>query len=208
MDLPAEIIESMAENSVGDVRSSIVDLQKLAPSMRDRKKDIFHRVRIVFKATNYREAKEALAGDLDYNLLKLWIDENIPNEYDDIGDVARAYYWLSRADLFEGRIRKSIWVLLKYSMDLMTAGVALSKEQKYRKFTKYTFPRYLKEMSITVQRRAMLKSIGRKVGPLVHTNYRAASDYYFILSKLSPDVLEDFYKLTEDEVKFLKLLAK
>lgn len=208
MDIPEEIIESMAENSVGDVRSSLVDLQKLAPSMRDRKKDIFNRVRTIFKATTYREAREALAGDLDYDLLKLWIDENIPNEYEDIGDVARAYYWLSRADLFEGRIRKNIWILFKYSLDLMTAGVALSKEQKYRKFTKYSFPKYLKEMSISVQRRAMLKSIGLKVGPIVHTNYKDASAYYVILSKLSPEVLEDFYKLNEDEIKFIKLLAK
>jgi len=208
MDIPEEMIESFAENSVGDVRSSLVDLQKLAPSMRDRKKDIFNRVRTIFKATTYREAKEALAGDLDYDLLKLWIDENIPNEYEDIGDIARAYYWLSRADLFEGRIRKSIWILFKYSLDLMTAGVALSKEEKYRKFTKYSFPKYLKEMSISVQRRAMLKSIGLKVGPVVHTNYKDASAYYHILSGLSPEILEDYYKLTEDEIKFIKLLAK
>ncbi len=208
MDIPPEAVDSLAENSVGDVRSSLVDLQKLAPSMRDREKDIFNRVRTVFKATTYKEAREALAGDVDYDLLKLWIDENIPNEYDDAADIARAYYWLSRADLFEGRIRKSVWVLLKYSMDLMTAGVALSKEQRYRKFTKYTFPRYLKEMGITVQRRAMLKSMGLKIGPIVHTNYKAASDYYPLLSKLPPEVLEDFYKLTEDEIKFIKLLAK
>ncbi len=199
-------LSAIAENADGDVRSALNDLQAQNTYARDRQKDIFQRIRTVFKARTYREAKEATLGDVDYDILKLWVDENIPNEYEAAEDLACAYHMLSRADLFEGRIKKQKWVYLKYAFDLATAGVGLAKKKPYAKFTKYQFPKYLKEMSRTVQRRALLKAIGEKVGKLTHVNRRDARQYLPLIrafAEQSPQETLDLYNFTEEELAFI-----
>jgi len=206
MVVPEETILSIAEGANGDVRSAINDLQSGASGSRDREKDIFERVRAVFKSVSYADAKKATQGDVDYNLLKLWVDENIPAEYEVVDDLARAYNMLSRADIFEGRIRNSHWGYLKYTIDLMSIGVALSKSQLYRKFTKYQFPKYLKEMGATVARRAMMKEIGKKIGAHVHLNRRDALGYMYIVrhfAESEQDLVMGVYGFTEDEIAFI-----
>ena len=70
-----------------------------------------------------------------------WIEENILNEYEKAEEIAKAYEALSKADLFRTRItREQNWKFLKYMIELMTAGVALSKKEMYRKFTRYKYP--------------------------------------------------------------------
>ncbi|MFA6530782.1 MAG: replication factor C large subunit [Candidatus Micrarchaeia archaeon] len=206
LDAPEELIARIAESSNGDVRSAINDLQSRLLGGRDREKDIFENVRAIFKATAYAEAKKVTYGGIDYGLLKLWIDENIPAEYETELDIARAYYYLSRADLFEGRIRNSYWTYLKYSFDMISAGVALSKEKPYRKFTKYQFPKYLKEMGATVARRAMLKEIGKKIGAKVHANRKDALSYLNLIrhwSEIDQDRVVDLYGFEEEELAFI-----
>lgn len=206
LDASEELISRIAESSNGDVRSAINDLQSRLLGGRDREKDIFENVRAIFKATTYMEAKKVTYGGIDYGLLKLWIDENIPAEYETELDIARAYYYLSRADLFEGRIRNSYWGYLKYSFDLISAGVALAKEKPYRKFTKYQFPKYLKEMGATVARRAMLKEIGKKIGAKVHANRKDALTYLHLIrhwSETDQDRIVDLYGFEEEELAFI-----
>lgn len=207
IELDEKAVSEIAENAAGDVRSAINDLQARSRSSRDREIDIFNKIRTLFKTMDYREARSVAFGDVDFDLLKLWIDENIPNEYETIPDVANAYYWLSKGDVFEGRIRRSSWVLLKYTIDLSTAGVALAKERPYRKFTKYSFPVFLKEMSRTVQRRAMLKGIGKKIGRKTHTNSRDACGIIPLIKmqmkKRGKEVAE-YYEFDEDEADFIE----
>ncbi|MFH1394513.1 MAG: replication factor C large subunit [Candidatus Micrarchaeota archaeon] len=199
-------IDGIATESAGDVRSALNDLQARRKGGRDREKDIFNRVRQIFKAQKYAEAKEAMFGDVDYELVKLWIDENIPNEYETTEDIAAAYNILSRADMFEGRIRKSNWQLLRYSIDLSTAGVALAKKKPYYKFTKYSFPGYLRDMSATVIRRAMRKRIGIKIGAVVHSNSRDSLEYVPLIQAMAKDdgeSVSEFYDFEEDELAFI-----
>lgn len=201
-----EEIDHISEGSNGDVRSAINDLQARISSNRDREKDIFETVRTILKATTYSDAKKVVSGDVDYNIIKLWIDENIPAEYSDISDIAAAYNYLSRADQFEGRIRNSYWGYLRYTIDLMSAGVALAKKSQYRKFTRYSFPNYLREMASTVGKRAMLKSIGKKIGEIVHSNSKDALTFMPLLKDFGEKYLEDtisFYHFTEDEMAFI-----
>jgi replication factor C large subunit len=174
--------------------------------VRDREKDILERLLKVFKSMTYVDAKKAVEGDVDYNLLKLWIDENIPFEYEKPEEIAAAYNWFSRADVFEGRIRGSYWDYLKYLLDLMTTGVALAKKGCYYKFTKYQFPKYLRAMAQTVERRALLKSIGKKIGAKTHDSWRFALSYLPIMKEVSKKRKEefaDFYGFDEDEVAFV-----
>ncbi len=204
--LPSETIDAIATHAEGDMRAALIDLQSLGPTSRIREKDIFEIVRGIFKAESYAAAREAVSGEIDYDLIKLWVDENIPAEYEKPGEVAAAYDSLSKADVFDGRIRKQNWQLLKYSIDLATAGVALSKEGAYRKFTKYSFPGYLKSMSRTMERRALLKSIGTKIGRRVHGNRRDSLEYLPLLKgfgKKHAERMMEFYEFSEDELAFI-----
>lgn len=206
LQLTKEQLDAIAENAEGDVRAALNDLQGSAPTKRTREKDVFQMVRGVLKAETYAAAREAVSGELDYDFLKLWIDENIPLEYERVEEMAAAYDSLSMADVFDGRIRKTNWQLMKYSIDLATAGVALAKAHAYHKFTKYNFPGYLRAMSITMQRRAMLKSIGVKIGKVVHANRRDSLEYLPLLRSLGPkhaEELMEFYDFTEDEAAYI-----
>ncbi|MBU0532312.1 replication factor C large subunit [Candidatus Micrarchaeota archaeon] len=206
LDLSDDTIQQIADNANGDMRAALNDLQTLSPSARMHEKDIFQMIRNILKATSYQTAREAIEGDIDYDSIKLWLDENIPNEYQTSEDIAAAYDALSKADVFDGRIRKTHWKLLKYSIDLSVVGVALAKKGVYRHFTKYNFPTYLREMSRTVERRAMLKSIGLKIGSKVHTNAKYSLIYLPIikdLGKTQVSELIDFYKFTEEELAFI-----
>ncbi len=206
LSLSPELIESIAENAEGDLRAALNDLQSSSPTKRDHEKDIFNIVRSIFKSTTYADAKEAVRGDIDYDLVKLWIDENIAYEYETTQDIAAAYDSLSLADIFDGRIKKSKWQLLKYSIDLTSAGVALATKVPYRKFTKYQFPSYLRNMSRSVARRALLKSIGKKIGGILHTNRKEAIQYLPIIQafgKKTPDDVIDFYRFEDEEFAFI-----
>jgi replication factor C large subunit len=206
LELDPDKIDRIAENASGDVRAALNDLQCLSPTLREREKDIFNLVRGIFKAERYAEVRELLRGDIDYELLKLWMDENIPAEYETTKDIAAAYDSLSKADIFDGRIRRTNWQLLKYSIDLATAGVALAKASAYRKFTKYGFPGYLRNMSRTVERRAMLKAIGLKLGARLHASRRHALLYLPLIKefgKKNPDAIMDFYGLEDEEFAFI-----
>lgn len=206
LELTDEQVAAIAENAQGDVRAALNDLQSMRSSARNHEKDIFRVVRGIFKARTYAETREALEGDIDYELIKLWVDENIPLEYDVTADVAAAYDSLSKGDMFDGRIRKTHWKLLKYSIDLSTAGVALAKKGVYHKFTKYQFPSYLRNMSRTVASRAMIKAVGKKLGSKLHTSTRYARAYFPIfkeMGKKHAQEIMDYYELDEDEMAFI-----
>lgn len=204
--LSEERINAIAEGAEGDMRAALNDLQAMQPTSRSREKDIFQQVRGIIKAESYSAVREILGYETDYDTLKLWIDENIPYEYEQKEEVAAAYDSLSKADVFDGRIRKSRWVLLRYSIDLATAGVALAKVKAYRKFTKYQFPGFLRSMSATVARRALLKSIGTKIGEKVHENRKEALDCLPLLKAagaLDSLSLMEYYEFSEDELAFV-----
>jgi len=98
--------------------------------------------------------------------------------------------------------------MLKYALDLMSAGVALAKSEPYRKFTKYQFPSYLRKMGESVARRALIKAVGKKIGSVTHTNANEARSYFGLLAGLKPELLKEFYDLEDEEIAFLKEFAK
>lgn len=199
-------LESISENCAGDLRSAINDLQAGMNGMRDREKDVFDRMKAIFKSMKYSEAREAGWGDVEHEFLKLWVDENIPLEYEARAEVASAYSWLSRSDIFDGRImNRQYWGFLRYSGDLLTAGIALSKKEKYSKFVKYQFPNYLRQASALSARRAMLKEIGHKIGARTHSGWKDSLDYMHILKHIldsKPEAMP-FYLFDEDEAAFI-----
>ncbi|MCX8199944.1 MAG: replication factor C large subunit [Candidatus Micrarchaeota archaeon] len=207
ISMPEDVLDKIADSSGGDLRSAIIDLQAYLPgSMRDRDKLIFECVKSLFKAETYQDAMKSFDGTtVDYGLMKLWIESNIPIEYEKPEEIARAYNFLSRADVFDGRVlNRQAWKLQKYSYALILAGVALSKGHKYHKFSKYEFPQFLRLMSISSEKRALRKSIRRKVAAACHCSVRDA-DLYFPLIKLMAKEGKPlgFFGLDENELKML-----
>jgi len=92
---------------------------------------------------------------------------------------------------------------------LMSGGVNISKSEGVN-FTMYKFPSYIIKMSQTKKERAIKKSIGKKLSPLLHVSGRIIDGEYIPLfrtllksGKISRLDLIDRYGLSEDEIEYL-----
>lgn len=143
-------LKKIASLSQGDVRSALNDIQNVNSDKdvdelyeRAKSTNIFDVLKMVFKSSNIETLSEALDNfnDLELKDVNLWIAENIINEYEDPKEVAEAYEWASKSDVFLGRIiRREYWRFLVYARLFMTMGVGLSKKAMYKKFSHYTPP--------------------------------------------------------------------
>ncbi|MDY6769489.1 MAG: replication factor C large subunit [Candidatus Nanohaloarchaea archaeon] len=216
-------MKAIAQRADGDMRSAINDLESLsnrdridteavkALGYRETGRDIFEALKILFKTTTASTASDASDGiDEDYGELLAWVRENVPKEYTDRGDLARAYDRLSEADVFRGRVeQRQDWSLLKYVYDLATVGVALSKEEKYGGWTKYSYPSSIKRMGQSKAARNRRESIGAKVGEHLHVSVSTATDLIPFLQLLfrREDWKENIVReveLEEKEIEYIE----
>ncbi|MCS7140407.1 MAG: replication factor C large subunit [Candidatus Nezhaarchaeota archaeon] len=182
-------LKIIAELSEGDMRSAVIDLQAAAQGKRrltvddvswlrsrNRQYQAFDVLRMLFSARRCDDARGVMNSSIiDYETLMLWIDENLPRQYTDPEELAKAYYYLARADIFLGRMSKrQRWELLKYVIDFMTAGVAMAKIKPY-KFTKYGFPQKLLLMAKAKQMRALREALCERISAKCHLSKRKAS---------------------------------
>ncbi|MBI4177177.1 MAG: replication factor C large subunit [Candidatus Aenigmarchaeota archaeon] len=201
------LIESIAENSAGDLRSAINDLESLSSPFRERKASIFDAVRNVFKSENAKDARSSLnsvSEDPEYAFW--WIENNVMEEYKDIEDLAAAMQALALADLFRARIRKQNWKMLGYFIDMMTAGTAMAKKQKYNSFVMYRPPEIIASLARTKKKRALRKEACKKIGKQLHESSASVNAVYLPFLKIiseSRDVASRF-SLTEEEAEVLK----
>ncbi len=222
-----DVLTKIAHSCHGDLKSAINDFEALAEGEtsieeeslnviggRDRKEDMFNALRTLFKTEEFLKARQAIMGlDETPDIIKAWIDENIPREYERPREVANAYYWLARSDVFFGRIiRRQNWGLMSYALDFMTGGVALSKEKPYHKFTGYQFPSFIKLLSKTKKIRTVRHSLAKKIGERIHASPNEVIHEYLPylseMAKKSKDVRESFrehYELDDEETKVLLL---
>jgi len=182
-------LKIIAELAEGDMRSAVNDLQAVAQGKkrltvndvswlraRNRQYQAFDVLRMLFAAKRCDDARSVVNYSLlDHETLMLWIDENLPRQYTDPEELARAYYYLARADVFLGRMnRRQKWELLKYVIDFMTAGIAMAKIHPYR-FTKYGFPQKILLLARAKGMRAVRESICEKIAAKCHLSKRKAS---------------------------------
>ncbi len=172
------LIEQAAASCEGDLRAAIGDLQAGFVGERERKDNIFKVIGKIMKTMDYREAmKAADESEVDFDMLFRWIEENIANEYEKPEEVSLAFERLARASLFSSRIMKrQNWKLHKYARVLAIAGVALSKQARYSKFTRYNFPSIVKKYSQARESRAALKSALKKTSTKLHCSLREARE--------------------------------
>jgi len=193
IEIDERAIKLVIERDEGDMRSIINDLQAFSSgrkkvayddvawlAWRDRKENIFKALGMIFSAKNCLWAKKAVdIADIDYEMLFEWIYENAPRQLTDPLDRANAMEYLAKADITLRRVkRRQAWDLLAYVFDLMTAGVALSRERTKPSFVPMKFPERISLMSKTRRIREIQARVGAKIGKRCHVSSISAVKYY------------------------------
>ena len=217
-----EVLKTLARRVGGDVRAAINDLQSLYEKKKDISlEDLGERNKVesminalirIFKTTDPNIAANAFE-DVEENTdqIFLWIDENLPLEYDKPKDLARAYDKLSKADVFRGRIKRwQHWRYLVYINDLLTMGIALSKDEKYKKYVQYKPTSRLLKLWWAKQKSLKKKAIAQKIAHNTHTSQKKAIkniDYLKLIfkkkNKMANSIIEQL-DLDKEEISWLK----
>ncbi len=158
-------IKQIALNSDGDLRAAILDLESMNLEFyRNKLKDVFNVLGIIFKSSTYSNALDAIRNsDKDLRELKWWIEENIPNEYEDPEEISKAFEILSYEDLMESRIMKrQYWGFSSYMYELL-AAISLCKKKKYKKFVKYSPPKRFSKNKLSDKEMFVLKKYAEEL---------------------------------------------
>jgi replication factor C large subunit len=217
MNLDEETLKTIARRAGGDFRAAINDLQSIASitGLTDEKKlesldernkveTVMNALMKIFKTTDLNIAGTALDEvEEDPEKCLLWLEENIPHEYEKPTELWKAYYSLSKASVFMGRIsRWQHWRFLVYVNLLSAGGVALAKEEKYHKFTAYKpSSRILKLWRVSMSNKKR-KAIAQKIAIATHTSTRRVIQDTLPYLKV---ILKEAKQLSEPLAKELNL---
>ncbi len=213
-------LEEIAVNSGGDLRAAINDLQAIAEgkkeirledvvtAKRTQETDVFKVMQKIFK-TKIPAYSEVMLLDESPEDFIMWIDENVPLEYS--GDeLAEAYEWLSRADVFLGRVRRrQYYRLWRYASYLMSCGVQQAKKEPKKGFTRYRRPSIWQLLFQTKSRRDKLRNVLSKIGRYSHMSRRKAVEMLPVIKLLLNQSVEiaasvaAFYNFSQDDLEFL-----
>jgi len=179
-----DALKSIARRAGGDARAAINDMQMLSAdgkitkedletlSDREKTEEIETALTKIFKTTDPLIAKHSFdTVNEDLKECLLWVDENLPKEYDKPEDLARAYDFVSKADVMNRRImRWQHWRFLVYVNDFMSAGVAVSKDEKYRKMVDYARTQRLLKIWMANRRYQKRLAICEKIADKTHSS--------------------------------------
>ena len=214
-------LEHIAQNSKGDVRSAINDLQSLGEenhvltlqdtmALAPRNKDISmdETLRGFFSAKSVDEASSLLfRSSVDYDEFIMSVSDNLPRRYTNPDELAVAYDYVSQADLFRGRIGTEYWHLLKYFFNDLSKAAAVAPES-YKPFEFISPPIRIISLFWTKGKRTMLNGICGKIGAQCHVSISKAKHEFVpfiktMLQKQKSSALISWLELTPEEVDFL-----
>jgi replication factor C large subunit len=216
-----EALEHIAQNSKGDVRSAINDLQSLSEenhiltlqdtmTLTSRNKDISmdETLRGFFSAKSIEEAASLLfRSSVDYDEFIMSVSDNLPRRYTNPDELAPAYDYVSKADLFRGRIGTEHWHLLKYFFNELSEAAAVAPES-YKPFEFIAPPIRIITLFWTKSKRTTLDNICGKIGAQCHVSHSIAKHEFIpflkiMLEKQKSSPLISWLDLTPEEVDFL-----
>ncbi len=221
-----EALERIAQNSRGDVRSAINDLQSLAETTKTltlqdsmmlslRNKDISmdDTLRGYFSAKSLQDASALLYySSVDYDDLLMAVGDNLPLRYPDPAKLAEAYDFVSQADMFRGRIGTENWHLLKYFFNSLAQAAAVQPES-YQPFKLISPPIRILSLFWTKGKRTALEGICAKIGKLCHVSRKTAKEDFIphlklLMAKQKADPVISWLELQPEEVEFLAKMNK
>jgi len=219
-----EVLLSIAKNCGGNMMTALIDLETLSKGRhsitvkelgeiygRDVEGDIYKTLGEIF---NGKDIKEVVAStwnvDDELRNIIFWVDENTPHIIQEAKPLSRAFHFLSRADVFLGRImRRQYWGFLRYANALMTAGVNTSKEKT--RYAMYRFPGYFAALGRTKAERNMAKGISDKLCARIHSSKATIIKEDIPLLKtlvkkgrVDEGTLAAEYQLSSQEIEYLK----
>ena len=190
LEVPQRVFETIIENSNGDMRAAVRDLQAVAEGNQDigdddafvlqsrlSAKSMYDLMRDILHENDVRRARRTLSEvDETPEHILMWLDENVPLEYKQPPDLVRAYQHLSRAAIFLGRVRRrQYYRFWAYANDLQSMGVTSAKDRPSRAWVQYRFPSYIMKMSRSKAARAMKASVSQKISAHAHTSTRRSA---------------------------------
>lgn len=213
-------IKELAKRSNGDMRSALNILQTIADdskkleladldviSQKDNTNNIFDSVRRVLKSKSIDKIKKSLMLDEDPTLVMEYVAENIPREYEKVEEIKKAYEMISEADLYFGRARQTRnYTYWRYATDFMGLGVALAKDDTYKKFTRLTGSMAFALMGRTRGKRALRDRIAEKMSDKLHMSNGVAISMFpemeimFQNDEVAYEIA-DYLDLDDDEIK-------
>ena len=221
-----EALEHIAQNSKGDVRSAINDLQSLVEEnqvltlqdtmmLSSRNKDISmdETLRGFFSAKSVAEASSLLSrSSVDYDEFIMSIGDNLPRRYTNPDELAAAYNFVSQADVFRGRIGTEHWFLLKYFFNALSRAAAVAPES-YKPFEFISPPIRIITLFWTKGKRTMLDGICGKIGAQCHVSHSIAKHDFvpfvkIMLQNQKSSPLISWFKFTPEEADFLIKMNK
>jgi replication factor C large subunit len=221
-----EALERIAQNSRGDVRSAINDLQSLSEEnhsltlqdtvmLSSRNKDVSmdETLRRYFSVQSITEASSLLSySSVDYDDFLLSVSDNLPRRYTDSKELASAYDFISQADMYRGRIGMENWQLLKYFFNELAQAAAVNP-QSYKQFEFITPPIRIITLFWTKGKRTMLNNICGKIGAQCHVSIETAKHNFvpyikIMLQNKKSSNLITWLKFTPEEVEFLTKMGR
>lgn len=206
VEITDEAVARIAENANGDMRAAVRDLQAMCLgkttvdagnvaeiSQRNNTKSMYDLIGAIFRKSDVAVSR-AILRDLNEepSTVLEWIDENMPYEYTDRGDLIRGYEKLSRADIFLGRAkRRQYYGMWSYANDMMTAGVCTARATNRVTYSKFRFPSHLTYMSRTKGIRETKKAVCQKLADYIHTSTK----------RVSTDVLPPLRLMLKDDAE-------
>lgn len=159
LNIDEKSLSMIADNSGGDLRSAINDLQGVAQGIqvldgkdvetmdmhRDIQEKIFSFLNNLYNEKTLLGAKIIASNtDFDYNLLHKIMYSNLENFVTDSKDISTALMNIAYADVVMGRIKKDMdFSSLPYYFDLVSGGVVLSVDYpNLSGYKRFIFPRY------------------------------------------------------------------
>ncbi len=208
------VLDVVAERAGGDMRAAVRNLESLSlgqthvtmdmaeeVSYRDKRNDMYSLMAAIFRSDDAMKAREFMRNvDTDPPEVELWVDENLPYEYLDKGDLVRGYEKLSRADIYLGRVsRRQYFGFWSYASDTLTAGVNTARMSSRYSHDRLHFPSYLSKMSRSKTVRTLRKSVDLNIAMYLHTSTKRADlDVLPYVKQMVANDQEMRVKLTEE----------
>ena len=219
------VLKALSRRAGGDARAAINDLQNLTQgkneltkesleelSDRNKTDSIMTALNKIFKTTDLKIAVSAFDNvEEDLNEQLLWIDENLPKEYTKPEELAKAYDMLSKADVFNRRIRRwQHYRFLVYINALITAGIAAAKNEKYKNLVEYKPTGRILKLWWAKQKSMKKKAIAEKIAEKTHSSkkeiIKSTMPYLPIMFKnkeMRGNIISQL-DLNDEEVEWLK----
>lgn len=224
VEFEEHVLRELAKRSRGDLRSAIGDLQIIAQgeekitkedlkliAQKDERSNIFDAVRTILKSKNPKRIKDSMRQvEADPALLLEMVTENIPREYEKKHEIEEAYEMVSHADLYLGRAFSTrAYTYWKYAYDFMSVGVALSKDETYKKFARYANSSVYTMLSKSRGKRDLQNRVAEKIAEKLHTSKKVAISQfpYFEIMFQDNEIaynMMTYFGLEDDEVKLFR----